>query len=100
MVGSLLFLYFNFQFLTDLARIAARRQPPETALDQRLLRCRTTMTLIQTALILAWLLFRRIDFARFELLRLVCLVLLALTELCVGIYMMAALFRLRRSLCG
>lgn len=98
MVGSLLFLYFNFQFLTDLARIAARRQPPDSACDQTLLRCRTTMTLIQTALILARLLFRRIDFARSELLRLVCFVLLALTELCVGVYMMAALFRLRRSL--
>ena len=93
LVGNLLFLYFNFQFLTDLAQIAAAHQPPEAGQDQTLLRCRTVMTLLQTLLSLIRLIFARIDG-----LWLGCFLLLALAELCVGIYMMTVLFRLRRRL--
>lgn len=93
LVGSLLFLYFNFQFLTNLAQIAAAHQPPGAGLDRKLLRCRTVMTLLQTLLRLIRLIFTRIDG-----LWLGCFLLLALAELCVGIYMMAVLFGLRRGL--
>lgn len=41
-------LYFQFQFLTDCAALAAEYQPPEGELDRRLLRWRTVQTVLIT----------------------------------------------------
>lgn len=41
-------LYFQFQFLTDCAALAAEYQPPEGELDRRLLRWRTIQTVLIT----------------------------------------------------
>ena len=41
-------LYFQFQFLTDCAALAAEYQPPDSELDRRLLRWRTIQTVLIT----------------------------------------------------
>lgn len=46
-------LYFHFQFLTDMAALAARYQPEGETLDQRLYHRRTLYTVLTTAGILA-----------------------------------------------
>lgn len=45
-------LYFQFQFLTDCAALAAEYQQPDRELDRRLLRWRTVQTLLITAVTL------------------------------------------------
>ena len=50
LVVQVLGLYFHFQFFTDLAGLARRYQPPDMALDRRLLRLRTVQVLLNTAL--------------------------------------------------
>lgn len=42
-------LYFHFQFLTNLASIAAAHQPEDAPHQKRLLLCRTVQTLVLTA---------------------------------------------------
>lgn len=49
---SLTNLYFHFQFLTDMAALAADWQPADRELDKRLLKWRTLQTLMLTATLL------------------------------------------------
>lgn len=43
-------LYFHFQFLTNLASLAEKYQPPEADYDQKLRKCRTVQTVLTTAM--------------------------------------------------
>lgn len=47
---SLVNLYFHFQFLTNLAAIAAKYQPESSGYDAKLLRYRTLLTVMLTAI--------------------------------------------------
>lgn len=46
-------LYFHFQFLTDMAALAEKYQPPDSDLDRRIRRRRTVLLILDTALELA-----------------------------------------------
>lgn len=100
LAGQLLFLdlpvtaaelYFHFQLLTDLADLAQRYQPPGKALDQTLLNRRTVLVLITTAGYLLTVLFPGLlEHSPFSL------GILAFLSFLVSVFIMAALFSLRR----
>ena len=94
-VCDLLALYFQFQFLTNLASIAARYQPAGTHTDQSLLNCRTFLTVFQTVLTLCGLFLE--DFIYLVNVRYALIALLVLNGL-TGLVMMFKLFKLRRVL--
>lgn len=90
---SLVNLYFHFQFLTNLASIAAKYQPEGYEQDKKLLRYRTIQTVILTAttiisLLHPWLL---------EVWTYVSIVMMII-YLIAAICLMVALFRLRNCL--
>ena len=97
LVVSVAQLYFLFQFLTDLAALArARCREPEAAdLSGKILLCRTTQTVLVTAIALSpylprpgWLPARLMDGT---------VLILALVYALLGIALMLYLFRLRRA---
>lgn len=92
---DLLALYFQFQFLTNLAGIAARYQAPGVRMDRLLLRCRTFLTVLQTTLTLCGLFLGELSYL--TSVRHVVIFLLVLNA-ATGLVMMFALFRLRRVL--
>ena len=49
LLADLAQLYFHFQFLTNLASLAEKYQPPETDHHQKLRKCRTVQTVLTTA---------------------------------------------------
>lgn len=91
LIVSAVSLYFHFQFLTDCAALADQHQPPDRELKRRLLRGRTVQTLMITVLALmaypaeffgeAW------GYAAAAL---------ALADVLAALYLMAALFSLRK----
>lgn len=84
-------LYFHFQFLTDCAALAAEYQPPDGELDRRLLRLRTVQTLLITAVTL--LCYPAVYFGGvWEY----AAILLAVAGVLVALFLMAALFSLRK----
>ena len=84
-------LYFHFQLLTDLADLAQLYQPPGHNLDQKLLNRRTVLVLLTTAGNLLGLLFPGIlERSPFSL------GLLAFLSFLVSLFVMTALFSLRR----
>lgn len=90
---ELLALYFQFQFLTNLASIAARYQAPGTHTDRTLLHCRTYLTVFQTVITLCGMFLG--DLAYTSLVQQIVLVLLILNGI-TGLVMMFVLFKLRR----
>ncbi len=84
-------MYFHFQFLTDLAALAATYQKENTALDRRITKWRTLHTLLLTTLAL-------ISYPLQQLPHIQPFLLAVLAILCVftGFCIMAALFDLRR----
>lgn len=90
---SLVNLYFHFQFLTNLASIAAKYQPEGYELDLELLRYRTIQTVILTAITIitylhSWLL------AAWTYI----LIIMVIVYIIIGICLMKALFDLRKCL--
>lgn len=86
-------LYFHFQFLTNLSSIAKKYQPEGYTLDAELLRYRTVLTVLQTAMMVNAYLAKWLgDFA--VLLSIAALVVC----LVVIIALMKVLFELRRCL--
>ncbi len=86
-------LYFHFQFLTNLASIAAKYQSGDCALDEKLLRYRTWYTIMLTAIVLMSYMAKWLDeigmFLSFCMM-LVCLI--------AGVMLMRVLFALQRCL--
>ena len=90
---SLVNLYFHFQFLTNLASIAAKYQSEGYELDSKLLRYRTIQTVILTAITItthlhSWLL---------EVWAFIIIVMV-IVYVVIGICLMKALFDLRKCL--
>lgn len=93
LIATLLDLYFHFQLLTDLARIAEKYQSEGDTHDRKLLQCRTAQTVMLTVIFVitqfqpwvgdAWTYIS---------------VLILLAYLGVCFYMMYTLFSLRKSL--
>ena len=84
-------VYFHFQFLTDMAALAAAYQPEEGDLDQRLLRRRTVyIVLLTAAFVLLYL-----PAGRFEEQRGIVVTALAVILLLVALFIMVGLFELR-----
>ena len=92
---GLLALYFQFQFLTNLASIAARYQAPGEQMDRLLLRRRTFLTVLQTILTLCSLFLE--EFSRLTGFQYLVISLLVL-NIIAGLVMLFTLFRLRRIL--
>ena len=84
-------LYFQFQFLTDCAVLAAQYQPPDGELDRRLLRWRTVQTLLITAVTLL-----RYPAVYFGGVWEYAAIFLAVAGVLVALCLMAALFSLRK----
>lgn len=89
---SLVNIYFHFQLLTGMAVIARRYQPEGEHQDARLLRYRTIQTVILTVVELILFLCPETS-----LLWAVVSVVFVLVYVVVGLCLMAALFRLRRT---
>ena len=86
-------IYFHFQLLTNLASIAAKYQPEDYESDEKLLRYRTLQTIMLTAVILLNYLAKWLDgFGIFVSISMMIVYLIA------GIFLMKALFDLRRCL--
>ena len=88
---SLVNLYFHFQFLTNLASVAAKCQPEGYELDSKLLRYRTIQTVILTAITItthlhSWLL---------EVWTFI-LIIMVIVYVVIGICLMKTLFDLRK----
>ncbi len=92
-VISVVNIYFHFQFLTNLASIAARHQPEGYTLDVRLLRCRTLQTIMLTIVVLFVYLSKW-----FAVLALIVSFFVMIVYLVTAILLMKALFDLRRCL--
>lgn len=86
-------LYFQFQLLTNLASIAMVHQPEGSGHDGRILKCRTMQTVLITAGTVSGQLAPLLgDFWGYLSLGMILIYLIA------GIYIMAALFSLRKSI--
>ncbi len=86
-------LYFHFQLLTNLASIAAKHQPEEYYLDEKLLHYRTMQTVLLTSVIIIGYLSKWLgDLAA------VTSVIMIVAYLIAGVLLMKALFDLRRCL--
>ena len=57
MIVGLINLYFHFQFLTNIASIAAKMQPEDDALHTRLLKLRTAQTVMLTCMLVCTRIF-------------------------------------------
>ena len=88
-------LYFHFQFLTDMAALAEKYQPPDSDLDRRIRR-RTALLILDTALELASSLVQFIGTEQQAVATLVWAFLALVVLLVVVILIMRALFELRR----
>ena len=86
-------IYFHFQFLTNLASIAAKYQSADDELDVKLLRYRTLQTVMLTAVIIIGYLTKWQP----ELVTVVSIGMIII-YLIAGILLMKALFDLRRSI--
>lgn len=85
-------LYFQFQLLTNLATIAQRCQPEDGGYDRKILSCRTMQTVLLTAgMVSEKLAFLFGDFWGYLSLG------MAVPYLFAGIYILATLFSLRKS---
>ena len=89
-------LYFHFQFLTDMAALAEKYQPPDSDLDRRIRRRRTVLLILDTALELASSLVQFIGTEQQAVATLVWAFLALVVLLVVAILIMRALFELRR----
>ena len=89
-------LYFHFQFLTDMAALAEKYQPPDSDLDRRIRRRRTALLVLDTALELAFSLVQFIGTEQQAVATLVWAFLALVVLLVVVILIMRALFELRR----
>ena len=89
-------LYFHFQFLTDMAALAEKYQPPDSDLDRRIRRRRTALLILDTALELASSLVQFIGTEQQAVATLVWAFLALVVLLVVVILIMRALFELRR----
>jgi hypothetical protein len=86
-------IYFHFQLLTNLASIAAKHQPEEYYLDEKLLHYRTMQTVLLTSVIIIGYLTKWLgDLAA------VTSVIMIVAYLIAGVLLMKALFDLRRCL--
>ena len=85
-------LYFQFQFLTDMAALAELYAPEDPALCRRILRCRTMQTVLLTVFALTGYLPSPLtgEFAGLTF------TALAIAYLAAGLVLMAAMFALRR----
>ncbi len=88
---SLAELYFHFQFLTNLASVAATHQPEDAPHQKRLLLCRTVQTVVLTV---NTLLVRFLPQSIFSGLT----VILLFTHLGAAVFTTIILFQLRKSL--
>ena len=88
---SLAELYFHFQFLTNLASIAATHQPEDAQHQKRLLLCRTVQTLVLTSNTLLSRIFPESILSGLT-------VILLLIHLGAAIFTTVTLFQLRKSL--
>ncbi|MBQ9070268.1 MAG: hypothetical protein IJY23_02845 [Clostridia bacterium] len=86
-------IYFHFQILTNLASIAAKYQPEDYTLDQKLLDYRTLQTIMLTAVIILSYFAKLLD--GFGMFVSICMIIVYLIA---GILLMKALFDLRRCL--
>lgn len=85
-------LYFHFQFLTDMAALAARHQPEGGSLDKRLLRRRTAyIVLLTMAQVILYL-----PAGPYEEARTFVVTALAVVLLVVALFIMGGLYELRR----
>lgn len=89
-------LYFHFQFLTDMAALAEKYQPPDSDLNRRIRRRRTVLLILDTALELASSLVQFIGTEQQAVATLVWAFLALVVLLVVVILIMRALFELRR----
>ncbi len=93
LIVNLADLYFHFQFLTDMAALAASHQPLGEALDQRLLKWRTLQAILLTVtLILTGLTPMLGEWS--TIVSLLTTVLYLIAAIC----LMCAMFRLRKCL--
>ena len=91
-VISVAWLYFHFQFLTDMAALAEQYQPEGDNLDQRLISRRTAYIVLTTvAFIILYL-----PVGRFEEQRGYAVAALAVVLLVVAVFIMKSMFDLRR----
>ena len=84
-------IYFQFQFLTDMAALAAAYQPPGETLERQILLCRTVETVLVTALSFAVYVPEGPGRTR-EIFILLAGIVYVLT----GLYLMMSLFTLRK----
>lgn len=92
-------LYFHFQFLTDMAALAERYQPEGEGLDRRILRRRTILLVLTTAVDLMGDAIQLLRSERAEVLTVVYTCLAAVI-LIVIVLIMVSLFQLRRCVQG
>lgn len=88
---SLAELYFHFQFLTNLASVAAAHQSKDAPHQKRLLLCRTVQTLVLTGNILLSRFFPRSVFSGLT-------VIFLLAHLGAAVFTTITLFQLRKNL--
>lgn len=91
LIANVVELYFNFQFFTDFAALAAKYQQPEDELDKRLLKWRTVQTVVFTLLMVMenWNVSKGSVW-------MAVIVTLMLAGLAAGLWLMTALFSLRK----
>ncbi len=89
-------LYFQFQFLTDMAALAEVYVPESPALRHRILRCRTMQTILLTVFALVW----RLPSPLTGQLAGLTFTALLIAYLAAGLLLMAAMFTLRRCFQG
>lgn len=87
-------LYFHFQFLTNLASIAAKYQPENASLDKKLLKYRTAQTIMLTVIFILyhWVI------AQFESFSAIILIGIIIANAIVCLMLVVAMFALRRCL--